>query len=131
MIHFFVQLFIHTNLTTHYNTTFPHNSITFCGITMKNYVEQNISAKSHTTIKYAMKMLASSSETIIFMFLGVSTIQSNHSWNTWFVILTILFCSIYRILGKCICVCMCVWGFGCVCYHVLVYVWVCRVLGLV
>ncbi|XP_063844818.1 Na(+)/H(+) exchanger protein 2-like isoform X2 [Scylla paramamosain] len=74
-------------------------SITFCGITMKNYVEQNISTKSHTTIKYAMKMLASSSETIIFMFLGVSTIQSTHDWNTWFVILTILFCSIYRILG--------------------------------
>ncbi|XP_071550097.1 Na(+)/H(+) exchanger protein 2-like isoform X2 [Panulirus ornatus] len=74
-------------------------SITFCGITMKNYVEQNISTKSHTTIKYAMKMLASSSETIIFMFLGVSTVQSKHEWNTWFVILTIVFCSIYRILG--------------------------------
>lgn len=74
-------------------------SITFCGITMKNYVEQNISSKSHTTIKYAMKMLASSSETVIFMFLGVSTIQSTHDWNTWFVILTILFCSVYRILG--------------------------------
>ncbi|KAK3869209.1 hypothetical protein Pcinc_025474 [Petrolisthes cinctipes] len=74
-------------------------SITFCGITMKNYVEQNISHKSHTTIKYAMKMLASSAETVIFMFLGVSTVQSKHEWNTWFVILTILFCSIYRIFG--------------------------------
>lgn len=74
-------------------------SITFCGITMKNYVEQNISAKSHTTVKYSMKMLASSAETVIFMFLGVSTVQSNHDWNTWFVILTIVFCSIYRILG--------------------------------
>lgn len=74
-------------------------AITFCGITMKNYVEQNISVKSHTTIKYAMKMLASSSETIIFMFLGVATIQSNHYWNTWFVFFTILFCSVYRILG--------------------------------
>lgn len=74
-------------------------AITFCGITMKNYVEQNISVKSHTTVKYTMKMLASSSETIIFMFLGVATIQSNHHWNTWFVVFTILFCSIYRILG--------------------------------
>ncbi|XP_069950439.1 probable Na(+)/H(+) antiporter nhx-9 isoform X2 [Cherax quadricarinatus] len=82
-------------------------SITFCGITMKNYVEQNISTKSHTTIKYAMKMLASSSETIIFMFLGVSTVQSRHEWNTWFVILTIVFCSIYRILG--------VWIFSAMC----------------
>ena len=30
-------------------------SITFCGITMKNYVERNISSKSQTTLKYAMK----------------------------------------------------------------------------
>lgn len=67
---------------------------------MKNYVEQNISTKSHTTIKYAMKMLASSAETVIFMFLGVSTVQSKHQWNTWFVIFTILFCSIYRIFGE-------------------------------
>ncbi|XP_064215970.1 sodium/hydrogen exchanger 3 isoform X2 [Tribolium castaneum] len=74
-------------------------AITFCGITMKNYVEANISHKSHTTIKYTMKMLSSSSETIIFMFLGVATVSSYHVWNTWFVVLTILFCSVYRVLG--------------------------------
>ncbi|XP_039755513.1 sodium/hydrogen exchanger 3 isoform X4 [Pararge aegeria] len=74
-------------------------AITFCGITMKNYVEANISHKSHTTIKYTMKMLSSSSETIIFMFLGVATVNNNHDWNTWFVLLTILFCSVFRIIG--------------------------------
>ncbi|CAG9761670.1 unnamed protein product [Ceutorhynchus assimilis] len=73
--------------------------ITFCGITMKNYVEANVSVKSHTTIKYAMKMLSSSSETIIFMFLGVATVNKSHDWNTWFIILTILFCSVYRVIG--------------------------------
>lgn len=67
---------------------------------MKNYVEANISHKSHTTVKYAMKMLSSSSETIIFMFLGVATVNSNHDWNTWFVFLTIIFCSVYRTIGK-------------------------------
>lgn len=75
-------------------------SITFCGITMKNYVEANISHKSHTTVKYAMKMLSSSSETIIFMFLGVATVNNKHDWNTWFVMLTILFCSAFRIIGN-------------------------------
>merc|ERR1739848_428957 len=50
-------------------------AVTFCGITMKNYVERNVSSKSQTTIKYGMKMLSSSSETIIFMFLGVATIH--------------------------------------------------------
>lgn len=74
-------------------------SITFCGITMKNYVEQNVSHKSHTTIKYALKMLSSSAETIIFMFLGVATVNNRHIWNTWFVLLTIVFCSVFRIIG--------------------------------
>ncbi|XP_055683906.1 sodium/hydrogen exchanger 3 isoform X2 [Lutzomyia longipalpis] len=74
-------------------------AITFCGITMKNYVEANISHKSHTTVKYALKMLSSSAETIIFMFLGVATVNNTHEWNTWFVLLTILFCTVFRILG--------------------------------
>ncbi|XP_034474994.1 sodium/hydrogen exchanger 3 [Drosophila innubila] len=74
-------------------------AITFCGITMKNYVESNISQKSHTTVKYALKMLSSSAETIIFMFLGVATVNNMHVWNTWFVVLTIAFCSIFRIIG--------------------------------
>ncbi|XP_055295271.1 sodium/hydrogen exchanger 3 isoform X19 [Sitodiplosis mosellana] len=74
-------------------------SITFCGITMKNYVESNISQKSHTTIKYALKMMSSSSETIIFMFLGVATVNNRHDWNTVFIVLTIIFCSVYRTIG--------------------------------
>ncbi|KAG8200344.1 hypothetical protein JTE90_028526 [Oedothorax gibbosus] len=74
-------------------------ALTFCGITMKNYVEENISYKSHVTVKYAMKMLASSSETIIFLFLGVSTVNDNHEWNTWFVVMTIFFCTLYRPIG--------------------------------
>jgi len=74
-------------------------AITFCGITMKNYVERNISSKSQTTLKYAMKMLSGSSETIIFMFLGVATIHDEHDWNTAFVVCTILFCTVFRIIG--------------------------------
>jgi len=66
---------------------------------MKNYVEANISHKSHTTVKYAMKMLSSSAETIIFMFLGVSTIHDEHEWNTGFIAATIIFCTIYRVMG--------------------------------
>lgn len=66
---------------------------------MKNYVERNISPKSQTTLKYAMKMLSGSSETIIFMFLGVATIHDKHDWNWAFVALTIFFCSIFRALG--------------------------------
>ncbi|KAF0289318.1 Sodium/hydrogen exchanger 2 [Amphibalanus amphitrite] len=75
-------------------------AITFCGLTMKNYVISNVSAKSHTTIKYTMKMLSSSCETVIFMLLGVATVHNHHIWNTYFVLFTILFCSLFRALGE-------------------------------
>jgi sodium/hydrogen exchanger-like protein 3 len=93
----FVTVFLQTIFMPHLDfLLLPPSSITFCGITMKNYVEANISHKSHTTVKYAMKMLSSSSETVIFMFLGVATVNDKHAWNTPFVLLTILFCSVFR-----------------------------------
>jgi sodium/hydrogen exchanger-like protein 3 len=73
--------------------------ITFCGMFMKQYVEYNISKKSNATIEYVFKMLASIMETIIFMFMGLSTISDNHSWNTGFVVITLISCTVYRILG--------------------------------
>jgi len=67
---------------------------------MRKYVEVNISAKSKTTIKYVMKMLASVAEAVIFMFLGISAVSRSHVWNTGFVFLTLLFCLAYRAMGK-------------------------------
>lgn len=72
----------------------------FCGVTMKKYVEANISLKSHTTIKYFMKMLSSICESIIFMYLGISVVCDKHIWNGDFVVMTILFCLIFRTAGK-------------------------------
>jgi sodium/hydrogen exchanger-like protein 3 len=66
---------------------------------MKQYVEFNISKKSNATIEYVLKMLASIMETIIFMFMGLSTVSDHHSWNTGFVMMTLLCCAVYRIIG--------------------------------
>lgn len=66
---------------------------------MKSYVEANVSQKSHTTIKYSLKMISSSSETIIFVFLGVATVKSDHEFDVIFIFSTILFCVIYRAIG--------------------------------
>ena len=44
-------------------------------------------------------MLASIMETIIFMFMGLSTVSDTHSWNTGFIIVTIVSCTVYRIIG--------------------------------
>jgi len=67
---------------------------------MRKYVEVNISAKSKTTIKYVLKMLASVAEAVIFMFLGVSAVSGAHVWNTEFVLLTVFFCLMYRAIGR-------------------------------
>ncbi|KAL9989088.1 hypothetical protein ACROYT_G003597 [Oculina patagonica] len=74
-------------------------SIVTCAIIMKPYVELNISRKSHTTIKYFLKMMSSSSETLIFMFLGVRVVSWPHVWNTQFVFVTLIFILVYRALG--------------------------------
>ncbi|XP_072169134.1 probable Na(+)/H(+) antiporter nhx-9 [Diadema setosum] len=76
-------------------------AIVFCSMFMKPYVEQNISQKSHTTIKYFLKMMSSISETIIFIFLGTTSLEAkeNHEWNTAFVLFTLVFCFVYRSIG--------------------------------
>ena len=66
---------------------------------MKQYVELNIAKKSNATIEYVLKMLASIMETIIFMFMGLSTVSDHHAWNTGFVVITLVSCSLFRIIG--------------------------------
>uniref|UniRef100_A0A8C2YB52 Sodium/hydrogen exchanger n=1 Tax=Coturnix japonica TaxID=93934 RepID=A0A8C2YB52_COTJA len=75
-------------------------AVTFCGICCKKYVEANISQKSRTTVKYTMKTLASSSETIIFMFLGMSAVDtSKWTWDTALVLGTLFFILLFRAVG--------------------------------
>uniref|UniRef100_A0A6I8RSE6 Sodium/hydrogen exchanger n=1 Tax=Xenopus tropicalis TaxID=8364 RepID=A0A6I8RSE6_XENTR len=74
-------------------------AIIACSMSMKRYVESNISQKSYTTVKYFMKMWSSVSETLIFIFLGVSTIGDNHEWNWPFISLTLVFCISWRAFG--------------------------------
>ncbi|KAM9385665.1 sodium/hydrogen exchanger 1b [Pholidichthys leucotaenia] len=74
-------------------------SLIACGVVMRPYVEANISHKSYTTIKYFLKMWSSVSETLIFIFLGVSTVAGPHKWNWIFVIFTVFLCLVSRVLG--------------------------------
>ncbi|XP_059832398.1 sodium/hydrogen exchanger 2-like [Hypanus sabinus] len=74
-------------------------AIITCSMSMKRYVEANISQKSHTTIKYFMKMWSSVSETLIFIFLGVSTIGDKHEWSWPYISFTMLFCLVWRAVG--------------------------------
>ena len=57
--------------------------------------------KSVITVKYVMKVLANGSETIIFVFLGISAVDATiWVWNTGFILLTLFFIFIYRFIGE-------------------------------
>ncbi|TSO05422.1 Sodium/hydrogen exchanger 3 [Bagarius yarrelli] len=75
-------------------------SITFFGVCCQKYVNANMDEKSVTTVRYTMKVFAIGSETMIFVFLGVTAIDNViWVWNTGFILLTLLFALIYRFIG--------------------------------
>lgn len=74
-------------------------SIAVCGMMMKQYVTANMSHDAASAVKYFTHMLAQSSETVIFIFLGLSVISSEHLWDTYFVLITLVGITIYRIIG--------------------------------
>jgi len=68
-------------------------------MTVRKFSEAHISVKSQTTIKCIVKLSASVTETIIFMYLGIAAVSSARHWNTAFVVLTLFFCLLYRTIG--------------------------------
>ena len=81
-----------------------------CGIVQAHYAFPNISRKSHTTVKYFIKMVSSISDIVIFLFLGIavvkgvpnnsnSSVENQHQWHTGFVVWTIALCLICRFLS--------------------------------
>ncbi|XP_043104295.1 sodium/hydrogen exchanger 2 [Puntigrus tetrazona] len=74
-------------------------AIVVCALTMKYYVEENVSQHSCTTVRHVIKMIGSMSETLIFFFLGVVTITTEHEWNWGYILFTLLFALLWRVLG--------------------------------
>lgn len=67
----------------------------------QKYINSNMDEKSVTTVRYVMKVLANGSETMVFVFLGISAIDTSiWVWNTGFILLTLLFIFVYRIIGE-------------------------------
>ncbi|XP_021340667.1 sodium/hydrogen exchanger 1-like [Mizuhopecten yessoensis] len=77
-------------------------SIIGCGLVQAQYAFHNISQKSHTTIKYFSKMQSSTSDCIIFLFLGIALFKPNlfdgNNWHPGFILWTLLLCLLYRFL---------------------------------
>ncbi|XP_046442645.1 Na(+)/H(+) exchanger protein 7-like [Daphnia pulex] len=70
-----------------------------CGLVQAHYSFSNISRKSFTTVKYFIKMLSSTSDCIIFLFLGMVLVNDVHEWHTGFVLWTLFLCLAVRFIG--------------------------------
>lgn len=68
-----------------------------CGIVQVAYSFQNIAPKSRVAIKYFTKVLSTTSEIIIFLFLGLALV-TEHDWQTGFVLWTLVLCIGFRFL---------------------------------
>ncbi|KAG0726644.1 Sodium/hydrogen exchanger 2 [Chionoecetes opilio] len=74
-------------------------SLITCGLIQAHYALQNISQKSYTCVKYFTKMASATSDTIIFMFLGMVLVSDRHQWHTGFVMWSVFFCVFYRFVA--------------------------------
>ena len=71
-------------------------SIIFCSFVMMNKCERQISEQSHVVVRYGLKMMANTSEIIIFIMLGLTSVQEfmTDFWRHWlrFSDKNIIFC---------------------------------------
>ncbi|XP_063216017.1 sodium/hydrogen exchanger 2-like isoform X2 [Bacillus rossius redtenbacheri] len=74
-------------------------SITFCGLVQAHYAFKNISRKSYITVKYFSKMVSSTCDAIIFLFLGMVLVSDRHVWHAGFVLWTLALCFVCRFVG--------------------------------
>lgn len=70
-----------------------------CGLVQAHYAFANVSHKSFITVKYFIKMLSSTSDSIIFLFLGMVLVNDTHQWHTAFVLWVLFLCLAVRFTG--------------------------------
>ncbi|KAI0238826.1 Sodium/hydrogen exchanger 1 [Lamellibrachia satsuma] len=73
-------------------------SIIGCGLVQAQYAFHNISNKSCTTVKYFSKMMSSTCDSVIFLFLGLSLVQSERIWHSGFIFTAIGLCLLVRFI---------------------------------
>ena len=75
-------------------------SLIGCGVTQKRYAFLNISKNSLTTVKNSVKTIATFSDVIIFLFLGIVTISHDDlTWHWGFCLWALFWCQIVRFAG--------------------------------
>ena len=67
------------------------------GLVIKRYAMVNVSRNSHITVQSATRTLASVSDSVIFIFLGMTVVSEAHNFHWVFIISVIIFCTLYRL----------------------------------
>ncbi|KAL8617923.1 hypothetical protein ACOMHN_026500 [Nucella lapillus] len=78
--------------------TMAYLGFLLCEVLEVSGIISNINHKSRTTVKYFTKVLATASEIIIFLFLGLELVSESHFWHTGFVVWTLVLCTAFRFL---------------------------------
>uniref|UniRef100_A0A914BWD8 Cation/H+ exchanger domain-containing protein n=1 Tax=Acrobeloides nanus TaxID=290746 RepID=A0A914BWD8_9BILA len=73
--------------------------IVTCAMAMKQYVKGNITLDAVSSVNYFSKLIAQVNETVLFMFLGLSTVSSTDHVDPWFILATILSALVFRAIG--------------------------------
>ncbi|EGT31056.1 hypothetical protein CAEBREN_00515 [Caenorhabditis brenneri] len=74
-------------------------AIAVCGMVMKQYVKGNITDSAANSVKYITKIISQSSEIVIYMFLGLSTVSADHYFDLPFTLAAVFFTLFYRTIG--------------------------------
>jgi len=79
-------------------------SIIFCAFVMMDRSESEMSSESHVVVKYSLKMMANTAEIIIFIMLGLTSVQEfmtdfAHNWNTGLFVTTLIAVTVYRFMS--------------------------------
>lgn len=69
-----------------------------CGLVQAQYAFHNINSKSRTNIKFIIKVISTSAELVIFIFLGISMVRIRHQWNAGFIVWSLIACIISRVI---------------------------------
>ena len=66
---------------------------------MRRYVNANVNRKSATVINYSVKMVAVVAETVVFMFIGMTSVLDLVDWHPAFFFTALVACALYRPIG--------------------------------
>uniref|UniRef100_A0A1I7T4V7 Na_H_Exchanger domain-containing protein n=1 Tax=Caenorhabditis tropicalis TaxID=1561998 RepID=A0A1I7T4V7_9PELO len=66
---------------------------------MKQYVKGNITNAAADSVKYITKIVSQSSEVVIYMFLGLSTVSADHYFDIPFIVAAVFFTLCFRTIG--------------------------------